>query len=401
RVRALRPERPGAAAPGPAGDADRRRPHAQSPDDRAVADGEHEGHRGEVARRQDLLRRRGSGGVPRGCRAAARRGAAHQVRRRLRGREGAVREVRRPFRSQAARRDRRARRQAASAVVHRLRHAEARAGQKRRCDHRREDLLPAGPDGADARVLGGHPEPPALVFSSRVPADLAVNGLSRAVADAYADGRPLIDLTLSNPTRAGFEYPDYLLSALADERGLKYEPSPFGLVSARQAVARDYARRGLTVSSDRIALTASTSEAYSLLFKLLADAGDDVLVPVPSYPLFDHLAQLDGVVLRRYELEYQNGWSIDVGSIERALSPSTRALLLVTPNNPTGSFVSRAELKQLQAICAQRNIALVADEVFADYQVRPGACVDAARVLDATDGLVFSLGGLSKTVGLP
>jgi len=239
------------------------------------------------------------------------------------------------------------------------------------------------------------------VFSSRVPADLAVNGLSRAVADAYADGRPLIDLTLSNPTRAGFEYPDYLLSALADERGLKYEPSPFGLVSARQAVARDYARRGLTVSSDRIALTASTSEAYSLLFKLLADAGDDVLVPVPSYPLFDHLAQLDGVVLRRYELEYQNGWSIDVGSIERALSPSTRALLLVTPNNPTGSFVSRAELKQLQAICAQRNIALVADEVFADYQVRPGACVDAARVLDATDGLVFSLGGLSKTVGLP
>ncbi|HXD73096.1 MAG TPA: pyridoxal phosphate-dependent aminotransferase [Vicinamibacterales bacterium] len=239
------------------------------------------------------------------------------------------------------------------------------------------------------------------MFSSRVPADLAVNRLSRAVADAYAGGRPLIDLTLSNPTRAGFEYPDYLLSALADERGLKYEPSPFGLVSARQAVARDYARRGLTVSSDRIALTASTSEAYSLLFKLLADAGDDVLVPVPSYPLFDHLAQLDGVVLRRYELEYQNGWSIDVGSIERALSPSTRALLLVTPNNPTGSFVSRAELKQLQAICAQRNIALVADEVFADYQVRPGACVDAARVLDATDGLVFSLGGLSKTVGLP
>ena len=239
------------------------------------------------------------------------------------------------------------------------------------------------------------------MFSSRVPADLAVNRLSRAAADALAGGRPLIDLTLSNPTRAGFEYPDYLLSALADERGLKYEPSPFGLVSARQAVARDYARRGLTVSSDRIALTASTSEAYSLLFKLLADAGDDVLVPVPSYPLFDHLAQLDGVVLRRFELEYQNGWSIDVGSIERALSPSTRALLLVTPNNPTGSFVSRAELKQLQAICAQRNIALVADEVFADYQVRPGACVDAARVLDATDGLVFSLGGLSKTVGLP
>jgi alanine-synthesizing transaminase len=238
-------------------------------------------------------------------------------------------------------------------------------------------------------------------FSSRVTSDLGSNRLSRAVADARASGRAFIDLTQSNPTRAGFEYPDYLLSALADARGLKYEPAPFGLIAARQAVARDYERRGVSVSAERIALTASTSEAYSLLFKLLADAGDEVLAPRPSYPLFDHLARLDAVALRAYDLEYHDGWSIDMASVERAISGRTRAVIVVTPNNPTGSFVSRQELKRLEAICADRGIAIVADEVFADYQVRPGACVDAGRMLDVRQGLVFSLGGLSKSVGLP
>ncbi len=238
-------------------------------------------------------------------------------------------------------------------------------------------------------------------FSSRVPSELGTNRLARAIAAARAAGRPLVDLTLSNPTRAGFDYPDYLLSALADARGLKYDPAPFGLIAARQAVARDYARRGITVSPDCIALTASTSEAYSLLFKLLADPGDEVLAPKPSYPLFDHLARLDALRMTTYDLEYHDGWSIDIDSVERAMSDRTRVLLLVTPNNPTGSFVSRAELKRLEALCAERDVAIVADEVFADYQVRPGACVDAGRVLDARAGLVFSLGGLSKSVGLP
>ena len=239
-------------------------------------------------------------------------------------------------------------------------------------------------------------------FSSRVPAELGGNRLSQAIASARSAGEPLIDLTQSNPTRVDLEYPDYLLSALADERGLKYEPAPFGLVAARQAVARDYARRGVEVSSDHIALTASTSEAYSLLFKLLADAGDLVLAPRPSYPLFDHLARLDAVALRYYDLEYHDGWTIDMASVESAmLSERTRAILLVSPNNPTGSFVSRQELTALTALCAPRGIAIVADEVFADYQIRPGACVDAGRVMDAREGLVFSLGGLSKTVGLP
>jgi len=239
------------------------------------------------------------------------------------------------------------------------------------------------------------------VFSRRVPSNLGSNRLTRTVAEARASGRPLIDLTQSNPTRAGFQYPDYLLSALADERGLKYEPTPFGLVAARQAVARDYARRGVTVSVDRIALTASTSEAYSLLFKLLADAGDEILAPRPSYPLFDHLSRLEGVELRPYDLEYHDGWSIDLTSVEQAISARTRALLLVTPNNPTGSFVTRSELKRLEELCTDRGLAIIADEVFGDYQIRPGACVDAGRVLDITRGLVFSLAGLSKTVGLP
>jgi hypothetical protein len=230
--------------------------------------------------------------------------------------------------------------------------------------------------------------------------------LAQAIAAARAPAssspaQSLIDLTQSNPTRVDLEYPDYLLSALADARGLKYEPAPFGLVAARQAVARDYARRGAEVPADRIALTASTSEAYSLLFKLLADAGDEVLAPRPSYPLFEHLAQLDAIALRSYDLEYHDGWSIDIASVERAMSDKTRAILLVTPNNPTGSFVTRQELKRLAALCAERGVAIIADEVFADYQLRPGACVDAGRVMDIREGLVFSLGGLSKTVGLP
>ena len=238
-------------------------------------------------------------------------------------------------------------------------------------------------------------------FSSRVPADLGVNRLSRALQQARADRRPLIDLTLSNPTRAGFDYPRDLLEPLAHARGLTYEPQPFGLMDARRAVASDYSRRGVSVAPERVVLTASTSEAYSLLFKLLTDAGDSVLVPRPSYPLLDHLAQLDGVTTCPYDLEYHDGWSIDVAGLEPSLSDRTRALLLVSPNNPTGSFVSRQELKRIAAMCAERGIAIVADEVFAEYQVRPGACVDAGRTLELRDGLVFSLGGLSKSVGLP
>lgn len=239
------------------------------------------------------------------------------------------------------------------------------------------------------------------MFSSRVDADLAPNRLSAAIAQLRADGTPFADLTLSNPTRAGFDYPADLLAGFGNPRGLVYEPSPFGLASARAAVAADYARRGIRVDAGRIVLTASTSEAYSFLFKLLADPGDEILVPRPSYPLLAHLSRLDALVAREYDLEYHGAWSIDVDSVERALTDRTRALLLVSPNNPTGSFVTEAELDRLARLCAPRQIALVADEVFADYELSPGTGRRRGSPLERQDVLSFSLGGLSKSVGLP
>lgn len=239
------------------------------------------------------------------------------------------------------------------------------------------------------------------MFSSRFPNDLSPNRLARAIADRRRAGGAIVDLTLSNPTRAGIEYPDDLLSPLADPRALVYDPSPFGSAAARAAVAGDFARRGLHVPPDRIVLTASTSEAYSLLFRLLADPGDDVLVPRPSYPLFEHLTSLDSLVARPYDLEYHGAWTIDVDSLESAIGERTRAILVVSPNNPTGSFLKAAELDRIAGICAPRRVAVIADEVFADYELEPGAAATAGRVLDRRDGLFFSLGGLSKSVGLP
>jgi alanine-synthesizing transaminase len=239
------------------------------------------------------------------------------------------------------------------------------------------------------------------VFSTRTPPHLAPNRLAQALLEFQRAGRPVIDLTESNPTRAGFEYPPDLLAPLADARGLAYQPRPFGLVEARRAVAKEYARRGISVPADRIVLTASTSEAYSLLFKLLADPGDDVLVPRPSYPLFEHLTRLDGLSERPYNLEYHGVWSIEMTSVEHALTPRTRALLVVNPNNPTGSFVKRDEVARLVQLCAERRIALIADEVFADYELEPEAASNGGRVMEQEEALAFSLGGLSKSVGLP
>jgi len=168
-------------------------------------------------------------------------------------------------------------------------------------------------------------------------------------------------------------------------------------------VADDFARRGLTVSADRIALTSSTSEAYSLLFKLLCNPGDQVLVPQPSYPLFEHLTRLDAVEAVPYRIEYHGRWSIDMTSVERALTPSTRAVLIVSPNNPTGSFVTAAELGSLAGLCGPRQIAVISDEVFTDYgfDVTPSSDAPRASLSARTDVLGFTLGGLSKSVGLP
>jgi alanine-synthesizing transaminase len=239
------------------------------------------------------------------------------------------------------------------------------------------------------------------VFSARVPANLTPNRLAQALEARRQTGLPLIDLTESNPTRAGLEYPRDLLAPLANVEGLIYAPQPFGLIEARRAVAAEYGRRGISVDAARIVLTASTSEAYSLLFKLLTAPGDEVLVPRPSYPLFELLTALDGVVARPYDLEYHGTWSIDFASVERSIGQGTRALLVVSPNNPTGSFVSRDELERLAAICVPRGVALIADEVFADYELEAGDRATLACPLARRDMLVFGLGGASKSIGLP
>jgi alanine-synthesizing transaminase len=212
-------------------------------------------------------------------------------------------------------------------------------------------------------------------------------------------GSLILDLTESNPTRVGLDYPDDLLAPLSSPSGLTYDPQPLGMVAAREAVAHDFNRRGIVINPDRIALTASTSEAYSLLFKLLCDAGDTVLVPQPSYPLFEHLTVLESIVARPYRLEYHGAWRIDLDHLRAAVDDSVRALLLVSPNNPTGSFVHRDDLEEVAAICAARDVMLIGDEVFADYSLDEAP--DAASVLDAASAMVCSLGGLSKSAGLP
>ena len=209
----------------------------------------------------------------------------------------------------------------------------------------------------------------------------------------------MADLTLSNPTRAGIPYPLDLLAPLADPAGLTYEPEPFGLVTARAAVAADFARRGVAVAPDRVCLTASTSEAYALLCKLLCDPGDRVLVPQPSYPLFEQLTALECVQAVPYALELHGDWRLDLAAIERSLDDRTRAVLVVSPNNPTGSVVHTAELEALATLCASRGVALIGDEVFADYRLDGAA--PAVSALQQSRALAFALGGLSKSVGLP
>jgi alanine-synthesizing transaminase len=239
------------------------------------------------------------------------------------------------------------------------------------------------------------------MFSARVSADLTPNRLSQAVARRRAEGRAFIDLTGSNPTTAGIRYPPTLLDALSDRRGLVYAPAPLGLIDARRAVADDYARRGLDVSPERVVLTASTSEAYSILFKLLCEPGDEVLLPRPSYPLFEHLTRLDDINGRFYDLDFHAAWAVDIASVERALTPRTRALLIVSPNNPTGSIAKADELDTLASLCVARDVAIIADEVFADYELAPGPSCQRGHLVAAARGLAFSLGGLSKSIGLP
>lgn len=238
-----------------------------------------------------------------------------------------------------------------------------------------------------------------LAFSSRVPRSLEHNRIARALR-ARDPRRPLIDLTVTNPTTVGIEYPADLLGALATPDALVYEPSAFGLEPVRAAVSRDYARHGAAIDPARIVVTSSTSEAYSLLFKLLCEpAGDAVLVPTPSYPLFEHLTMLDGVTPVPYRLDYHGRWSVALDDLDRAWSPAVKAVLVVSPNNPTGSIVQPDELAELAARGAGRGAALILDEVFADYVLVPTPSAGPAAA--PMDCLTFRLGGLSKSAGLP
>ncbi len=236
------------------------------------------------------------------------------------------------------------------------------------------------------------------MFSTRVPGDRLPNDLARALAAARARG-PVLDLTVSNPTRVNLPYPDDLLAPLSDTAALTYQPSPLGLRDAREAIADSYAQRGVRIDAEQVVLTASTSEAYSLLFKLLCDPGAAVLTPVPGYPLFDHLTRLEGVAQQRYALEYHGVWTADFDQVDRHWTPQTRAVLAVSPNNPTGSIVRDREADGLVGRCADRGAALILDEVFADYPLRDRFEEPAA--FSTPSCLLCRLGGLSKSVGLP
>ena len=236
------------------------------------------------------------------------------------------------------------------------------------------------------------------LFSTRLPSLTEVNALSRAVDSLRTRGIDVIDLTASNPTLAGIQYPSGLLAALGDPRGLRYEPQPRGLRETREAIAADCARRSAAVDPEDIIVCASTSEAYSWLFKLVCNPGDTVLVPQPSYPLFEHLTRLEGVSALPYALHYHGRWEIDFNVFEAAPA-GTRAVLVVSPNNPTGSFVSRREFETLVRICRDRKWALIADEVFADYTLEEEC--PFTDLACGSDVMSFTLAGASKTLGLP
>ena len=238
-----------------------------------------------------------------------------------------------------------------------------------------------------------------LRFSRRLAWGAQENQLARAESERRASGLGFFDLTLSNPTQAGLPYPAAAIAqAFADPAAALYQPSPSGLLQARAAVAADYARRGAVVDPGDILLTSSSSESYALLFKLLGNPGQAVLVPEPSYPLFDYLAQLEGLVPRPYRLAFDGRWHVDFQSLDFT---DVAAVVVVSPNNPTGSYLGAEDCDRLTTLAAEHGLAIIADEVFADFPIAPAA--DAVVALAGRPGpaLTFSLGGLSKASGLP
>jgi len=237
------------------------------------------------------------------------------------------------------------------------------------------------------------------LFASRTNWNREKNPLAVALDEARAAGKKIIDLSASNPTHCGFSFDSgAILRALADPAALEYDPDPRGLLSARRAVVDYYAAHGDVLSPDDLLLTASTSEAYSFLFRALCDPGAEILVPAPSYPLFDFLVAIQDVHVVRYPLLHDHGWQIDFHALERCLTPQSRAIVVVHPNNPTGHFTKPGEIEQLNSFAAARSLALIADEVFWDFHLgsQPPASFAANR-----EALTFTLSGISKICGLP
>ncbi len=234
------------------------------------------------------------------------------------------------------------------------------------------------------------------MFSRRTGWDLAPNRLTLAHQKALASGKKIIDLTISNPTSAKIKYDaSAILNAFNNPNALDYDPQPKGLRSARDAVSQYYAA---AIDPDSLILTTSTSEGYSFVFRLLCNPEDEVLVPKPSYPLFDFLAELQDVNLIAYSLLYDHGWQIDLHSLENAITSKSRAIVLVHPNNPTGSYVSTQERQQLNELCRRHRLALIVDEVFLDYAHGGEHTASFAANQDA---LTFTLSGISKISALP
>jgi len=238
------------------------------------------------------------------------------------------------------------------------------------------------------------------MFSKRTEWKLTPNRFTQAQADQRAAGMEVLDLSMSNPTRAGLPYDEAILQALVHPEALDYDPQPKGLLSARQAVARYYhdAHDIYGVDPESLILTTSTSEAYSYVFRLLCNTEDEILVPKPSYPLFEFLADLQDVKLVSYPLLYHDGWQIDFASLYKGVNHRTRGVVVVHPNNPTGSFVTSTEIDELNRFCVEYNLALIVDEVFLDY-AHDGAARSSFVVNEPA--LTFTLSGISKISGLP
>ena len=237
------------------------------------------------------------------------------------------------------------------------------------------------------------------MFAVRTNWDLTTNRLSEALERHRAAGKPVLDLTVSNPTDSGFVYDDNaILDALRNPEALKYEPAPRGLISTRQAVCEYYANHDASVDVDDMILTTSTSEAYSYAFRLLCNPGEEILIPAPGYPLFDFLADIQDVKLVRYPLIYDHGWQTDFHALEQAITSRTRAVIVVNPNNPTGHFTKQMEIEKLNALCTARGLVLIVDEVFLDFSLEEKRAPSFAKNRGA---LTFTMSGLSKICGLP